>query len=333
MFRKALVVAAAGFCALSCMSASAKDLRFALVPKYIGNPFYDAARDGCRKAAREIGGIECVYDGPGEQGDGSEQVRMVQDMITRGVDGIAVSVSNAAAMPVALRAAQAAGIKVVTFDSDLLPKDRGLRAAYTGTKNYDIGVNLAKLAQQAKPRGGKICIQSGLVAAANLQARMQGIRDQLGGMSGTEPPGKQLTGQQGWTEVAGCPVFNDSDAAKAVQQLADVLNKYPDLDVFVSTTAVTQWADNAYRQAVTPYLAKIRKGELLILVADTVPVQIRQLADGYAHANVGQRPFEMGYQAMHLLKKLVDGKAVEDPVHTGLNICTKENAKTCLPQQ
>ena len=53
----------------------------------------------------------------------------------------------------ALEKAKAAGIPVLTWDSDLLDKDKGLRIAYVGTYNYDIGVNLAKLVQAIKPQG------------------------------------------------------------------------------------------------------------------------------------------------------------------------------------
>ena len=92
--------------------ASAQDqLTFALVPKNTNNPFFDQARDGCKKAEAESNGaFECLYIGPGEHGGGDEQVQVVADLVARGVDGIAVSPANAAAMGAALRDAQAAGI-------------------------------------------------------------------------------------------------------------------------------------------------------------------------------------------------------------------------------
>ncbi len=70
-----------------------------------------------------------MYIGPGEHGGGEEQIEVVQDLITKKVDGIAVAPSNAAAMAKALKAAKAAGIPVITWDSDLLPTDKGLRVA------------------------------------------------------------------------------------------------------------------------------------------------------------------------------------------------------------
>ena len=100
---------------------------------------------------------------------------------------------------------------MLTWDSDLLPKDKGLRIAYVGTHNYDIGVNLAKLVQAIKPKGGTICIQSGGAAAANHNERMQGIRDTLSGKTSKESPGDRLTGQNGWKEVDGCPLYTNDD--------------------------------------------------------------------------------------------------------------------------
>src|SRR3954471_2181499 len=123
----ALMVAATG--------AQAKFV-FALVPKNMNNPFFDQARDGCKKAEAESNGaFECMYIGPGEHGGGEEQGQIVQDLVVKKVDGIAVSPSNAAAMAVALQAAKEAGIPVLTWDSDLLPENKGLRVAYIGTHN------------------------------------------------------------------------------------------------------------------------------------------------------------------------------------------------------
>ncbi|TIP98855.1 MAG: sugar ABC transporter substrate-binding protein, partial [Mesorhizobium sp.] len=82
-----------------------------------------------------------------------------------------------------------------------------LRVAYIGTHNYEIGTNLAKLAMQIKPKGGTICIQSGGAAAANHNERMQGIRDTLSGTKSAASPGDRLTGQNGWTEIEGCPLY------------------------------------------------------------------------------------------------------------------------------
>src|SRR6476659_8473093 len=242
---------------------------FALVPKNMNNPFFDQARDGCKKAEKELNGaIECLYIGPGEHGGGDEQVQIVNDLIAKKVDGIAVSPSNAAAMDRALDKAKAAGIPVLTWDSDLLDKDKALRVAYVGTKIYDIGVNIAKAVQALKPNGGTICIQSGGAAAANHNERMQGIRDTLAGKKSAESPGERLTGQNGWTEVAGCPLYTNDDFPLSVQQMEDILAKYPNLDAFTPTGGFPQFLPDAYAAVASKYKDEIASGALALVVAD-----------------------------------------------------------------
>jgi ribose transport system substrate-binding protein len=328
----ATVAAAAILAMTQGAEAQPKKYVFALVPKNTNNPFFDQARDGCKKAEKELGGaIECLYIGPGEHGGGEEQVQVVNDLIAKKVDGIAVSPSNAAAMGKALEGAKAAGIPVLTWDSDLLEKDKALRLAYVGTHNYEIGVNLAKLAQKIKPKGGTICIQSGGAAAANHNERMQGIRDTLAGAKSAQSPGTKLTGQNGWTEVAGCPLYTNDDFPLSVQQMEDILGKYPKLDAFIPTGGFPQFIPQAYRKVAEKYKSRIADGSLALVVADTLPVQIELLKAGLSKGQVGQRPAEMGYKSMFFLKDIKDGKpAPKDPTYTGLDVCTPETAATCV---
>ena len=328
----ATVAAAAILAMTQGAEAQPKKYVFALVPKNTNNPFFDQARDGCKKAEKELGGaIECLYIGPGEHGGGEEQVQVVNDLIAKKVDGIAVSPSNAAAMGKALEGAKAAGIPVLTWDSDLLEKDKALRLAYVGTHNYEIGVNLAKLAQKIKPKGGTICIQSGGAAAANHNERMQGIRDTLAGTKSAQSPGTKLTGQNGWTEVAGCPLYTNDDFPLSVQQMEDILGKYPKLDAFIPTGGFPQFIPQAYRKVAEKYKSRIADGSLALVVADTLPVQIELLKAGLSKGQVGQRPAEMGYKTMFFLKDIKDGKpAPKDPTYTGLDVCTPETAATCI---
>jgi ribose transport system substrate-binding protein len=321
--------------ALGTMMAAASaqaEYTFALVPKNMNNPFFDQARDGCKKAESEANGaFKCEYIGPGEHGGGDEQVQIVLDLVAKGVDGIAVAPSNAAAMAVALQAAKEANIPVLTWDSDVLPENKDLRLAYIGTHNYEIGVNLAKIAQTIKPQGGTICIQSGGAAAANHNERMQGIRDTLAGKKSASAPGDRLTGQNGWTEIDGCPLYTDDDFPRSVQQFEDIMAKNPDLDAFIPTGGFPQFIPDANRAAVGKYKDKIQSKELALIVADTLPVQMDQMKEGLSLGQVGQRPFEMGYKTMFALRDIKDGKAPPaDPTYTGLDVCTPETADSCI---
>lgn len=323
-----LIVAAGVAVFFSPMMVHA-DYTFALVPKAMNNPFFDLARDGCYKAQDELDDVTCEYIGPGEHTE-LEQIQIVQDLITKGVDGIAVAPSNAPAMGKALKAAADAGIPVMTWDSDLLPEDSELRTTYVGTNNYNIGVHLAELAQARHPDGGTVCLQTGGASAANHNERLKGARDTLAGKDMGEPPGATLAGEGSWTEISGCPLITNDDGNVAVQGMTDILAANPDLTLFLSTGAFTQWFDNAYRKAAEPYKAKMDAGELTIVVADTLPMQLDQTRDGLGNGLVGQRPFEMGYKAMYVLKDIVEGKDVEDPIYTGLDVCNNDNVDTCV---
>ncbi len=304
-------------------------MTFALVPKAMNNPFFDLARDGCKQAERELPGVECLYIGPGEHTE-QEQVQILQDLITRRVDGIAVAPSNAPAVARALERAREAGIPVITWDSDLLARDRALRATYVGTRNQEIGVQLAKLVQERKPKGGTLCIQSGGAAAFNHNERIQGLRDTLAGRRGPEPPGPRLAGEGGWTEVDGCPLYSNDDFPLAVKQLEDILAREPDLDAFVATGGFPQYVDAAYRQVAGKHAERVHEGRTVLVVADTLPMQMAILRDGWSHGQVGQRPFEMGYRAMHVLAELHAGGTVPDPIHTGVDVCRPGQADRCL---
>ncbi len=294
---------------------------FALVPKAMNNPFFDFARDGCMQAAADLESVDCLYIGPSEHTE-ADQIQVVEDLITRRVDGLAVSPSNATAMARALARAREAGIPVITWDSDLLAEDAGFRTTYVGTENRAMGVEQARLLQELKPEGGSLCIQSGGAAAMNHNERMQGLRDTLAGVESDAPPGMRLESDNGWTEVDACPLYTNDDFPLAVQQMADVLASEPDLDVFSITGGFPQFVDQAYRQAVEPYRDRIDAKDLVIIGADVLPMQLDLLAEGLSHGQVGQRPYAMGYRSMEVLLELVRGGAVEDPIYTGLDVLT-----------
>ncbi|WEK52660.1 MAG: sugar-binding protein [Candidatus Kaistia colombiensis] len=283
----------------------------------MNNPFFDQARDGCQKAAKEIGGIECLYIGPADATE-QEQVELVQDLITKHVDGIGVSAANAPAMAKILARAKEANIPVVTWDSDLLPADKALRATYIGTVNEQVGVEVAKRAMALKPNGGTFCIQSGGPAAANMNDRIKGMLETL-------PSDK-------WKQVDGCPLYNNDDFPLSLSQLTDLLAKYPKIDAVLDAGGAPQMVTQAYRGLMSKYSDRLKNNDLVMLFVETLPMQMDLLREGLSHGQVGQRPFEMGYQAVYVLNDLTAGKSVEDPITIGLDICTTETAETCRKQ-
>ena len=79
--------------AMMATPAFAANYRFVIVPKAMNNPFFDFARDGCLKRAKELGNIECIYKGPVEH-EPATQAQIIQDFVTQKVDGLAISVAG-----------------------------------------------------------------------------------------------------------------------------------------------------------------------------------------------------------------------------------------------
>ncbi|MBU2484808.1 MAG: substrate-binding domain-containing protein, partial [Alphaproteobacteria bacterium] len=191
--------------------------------------------------------------------------------------------------------------------------------------NYLMGVKMAEQASALKPDGGTVCLQLGNVAADNINARAQGFRDTASGEKGID----RLTGQGGWTEIEGCPVFTNDQADLANQQMSDVFTANPDLDAFILIGGWAQFAPQAYAQVTDQVMDKLKSKELIIIAGDTLPPQTQAFRDGRSHAQVGQRPFEMGYKAPDVMIRLINGEAVDDPLFTGLDVCNQEDPGFC----
>jgi len=320
-------VAAAAVLAVAATAASAEDKILAIVVKGLDNPFFEQIHLGCEKANAELkgSGYTCLYTGPASSADEAGEVQIVDDLLTKGVAAIAISPSNAPLMANLLRQ-RAPQIPIMTIDADLGAEDAGLRKTYLGTDNYLMGVKFAEYLQKLKPSGGTICLQLGNVAADNINARAAGTRDTLGGAKGIE----RLAGQNGWTEIDGCPLYTNDQADLANQQMADIFTANPDLDAFVLEGGWAQFAPQAYAQVTDQVMERLKSNELIIVAGDTLPPQMEALKAGRSHVQVGQRPFEMGYKAPFVMKDLVEGKTVEPVLYTGLDECTAANFDSCI---
>ena len=307
-------------------SAAQQKKTLAVVVKGLDNPFFTVLGDGCAKWNKENpkSEYECLYTGPASSADEAGEVQIVEDLINKGVAGIAISPSNAPAMAKMLKDKQPK-MPIMTIDADLGASDRALRTTYLGTNNYDMGVLMARHLKQLKPKGGTVCLQLGNVAADNINARAAGFRDTIAGKKGVA----KLAGDGGWTEVAGCPLFTNDQIDLANQQMADVFTRNPKIDAFILVGGWAQFGPQAYAQVTDQVMPRLKTKELIIVAGDTLPPQLDALKGGRSHAQIGQRPFEMGYRAPSVLIDLINKKKVADPLYTGLDECTPTNLGKC----
>ncbi|MDJ1159650.1 sugar-binding protein [Chelatococcus sp. SYSU_G07232] len=309
---KRWILAAVGLVALALPAAAQQKYRFAVVPKAMNNPFFDLARDGCQKRAKELGNVECIYKGPVEH-EPATQAQIIQDFITQKVDGLAISVSDVPAATRVIKAAVDAGIPVITFDADA---PGSARSAYVGTNNKDFGLALGEMLKTLRPDGGKYAMISGGPAAKNLAERVEGVREALKGSK--------------WTEVAGSPTFCNDDVTLAVQQMQDLKTANADLSAIVPVGGWPMFAPEGFKGFANRYRKDMADGKFTLVVADTLKVQLELLKDDYANALVGQRPFEMGEKSMDTLLALKKGEKVPEIIYTGLDKVTKDNVGAML---
>jgi ribose transport system substrate-binding protein len=320
------------FLIFSVFPASGKNLKFAVVPKYY-SAFFDESGRGCKEEAAQMEGVECIYRGP-DKGDVRMQDKIIEQLINEGVDGIAVSVteSNFLARN-SLQKARNAGIPIITYDSDFdahtLEQYDSLRLAYIGTDNFQLGMAFGEQLKKLRPKGGTLIIQTGRPNSPNLNLRIMGLRSELSGKIYKTPPGEILKNDLGWTEVR-APMVNFNNIKRSVKQLESVLKVQPNrADAFVAVGGWPQNNETQYREMIEPFKDKIDRKETVLVISDASKSQLRMLGDHLTHVNIGQKPYEMGRQAIFTLLKIVKKQKYEKVIYTPLAYCTPENYDTC----
>ena len=281
-----------------------KKMVFAFVPKLLDNPVFQVAWQGAQAAAAELGGgtIEVQRFAP-VKSDAVEQAQIIESLIEKKVDGIAVSVNDADALREAIDKAVDAGIPVVTFDSDA---PRSKRFAYYGTANAPSGRLMGEqLVKQMGPRG-KIAILMGTPGAPNLEERKNGILEYL-----RDYPEIELVATE----------YCYDDVNRGVSGMEAVMQAHPDLKGWVLPGA---WA--LFTPPPGPFGSK-KPGELTVISIDALPEELEYVRQGYVQVLFGQKLFGWGYESIRLLKQYKEGKKTEGIIDSGTDMVTRENVE------
>lgn len=200
-------------------TASAKRLVIALMPKAKGDPYFISARQGADSAAKALG-IELLWDGPTDL-DPAKQNEIVEAWITRGVDAIAVSVENKAAISTVLRKARGRGIKVVTWDADA---DRDARDFFVNQATpQGIGYTLTDEAARIMNGSGEFAIITASLSAANQNEWIKYIRERVA----AKYPNLKLVAIQP----------SDGDRDRAFSETQTVLKVHPRVKLIMAIAA------------------------------------------------------------------------------------------------
>jgi ABC-type sugar transport system substrate-binding protein len=165
------------FLALATITAFASDskLVIAMLPKAKGNAYFLSCKAGADKAAKELG-VELLFDGPTDNTP-AKQNEIVENWITLGVDAIAVAADNKEGLSTALRKAQKAGVKVLTYDADALPDARSFFVNQATAQG--IGYALMDEAARLCHEEGEFAIITATLTAANQRDWQKHIEARL----------------------------------------------------------------------------------------------------------------------------------------------------------
>src|SRR6201998_4977086 len=112
---KLFLLAGAALCAVALtagLHAAGKQKTFAIVPKSISISFYNDVEKGCKEEGAKLG-VNVIYTGP-DTADAAKQVQVLQDLVSRGVDGFAVAPMDGDSVIGVIESAIKKGIKVIT---------------------------------------------------------------------------------------------------------------------------------------------------------------------------------------------------------------------------
>jgi ribose transport system substrate-binding protein len=303
-------------CSLSLLagaSAAGKQKTFAIIPKSISISFYNDVEKGCKEEGAKLG-VNVIYTGP-DTADAAKQVQVLQDLVSRGVDGFAVAPMDGDSVIGVIDAAVKKGIKVITFDADS-PKSK--RVSFVGTNNEQGGYEAGKVFAASLPKA-KFAVITGGLASVNHNQRGDGFRKAL----------KEAGGE--YTEISGSPFPCNDDASKSIQIIQDTLTRYPDLNGFFFSGGWPLFgAPEAYLRAVSKHAQDIKSKTFVVVSFDTLPEELQVLKQGSCTALIGQRPYAMGTKSVDVLNDLTEGKTVEPVVDTGVDVVTSANVDQFL---
>src|SRR5688572_2284247 len=242
--------------------------------------FWTIARKGTEKAAKDIPNIQVEFRIPSD-GTAAEQQRVIDDLLAKGIHGIAISPVDPVNQTQMLNRAASQAL-VVTQDSDA---PNSSRVCYIGTDNVAAGRQAGELLKEALPQGGNIMVFVGVLDAANAQQRHQGLKEALEG-----------------SNVKIIDVRTDNtDRVRAKSNAADTLVNNPDIAGMVGL-----WSYNG--PAILSAVKEANKVDKVKIVAfDEEDPTLEGIKEGAIYATVVQQPFEFGYRSMELMAKYLNG--------------------------
>ena len=300
------------FCILffaGCNKTKNSKLRIAVIPKGTTHEFWKMGEAGAKKAGNELG-IDIIWKGPQKESDRAGQIKVVENFITQGVDGIALAPLDDKALVRSVTEARNAGIKVAVWDSGLDESAGDAVISSVMTNNFAAGQDCGKRLAMLMNGSGKVLMLRHAVNHDSTTKREEGFLDGIKKAA----PGIELLSidQRGGVSI--------DEAMKVSESL---LNQFGDQvdGVFTPNESTTQGMLRALDQAGLA-------GKFPFVGFDTNEALLQGLKDKKVSALAVQDPFQMGYTAVRNIFNSIQQNPFDANVDTGAVLLDLENIDT-----
>jgi ribose transport system substrate-binding protein len=285
----------------------ADEVTFVMVPKLV-HPFYEPCYEGF-EAAGEHYGIKTEFEAP-PKAEVDLQVKVIENLISRGVEGIAISATDDTGLKGVVDEAIAAGIKVITFDADAPSTSR---LCYVGTNNRAAGFTAGeKMVELLGSGGGKVALLLATLGAPNLLERAEEFQKAFAQAG----PKYKVVAVEGF----------ETDLAQAVNKTEALLQTYPDMAGFFGVSAYGGPA------AATVIKEQKKVGKVLVCGFDDLEETLDAIRDGSIQFTLVQKTVNMGWLSVEMLMKAMNGESLADSYDTGVVIVTKDNVDSYMEE-
>jgi ribose transport system substrate-binding protein len=308
--RLSLLVLAVGIVLSACGGSAPanKKLQIAVIPKGTTNEFWKAIHAGAVKAANEHGNVDIIWKGPIREDDREEQIKVVENFVSQGVDGIVLAPLDDQALVPVLNDAKARKIPVVIFDSAVKWNDS---VSFVATNNFKAGaLGAERLAEVLGGKGDVILLRYAEGSASTME-REAGFLDTMA----KKYPGIKIVSSN---RYAGATVEPAYAAAENLISTFKTVN-----GIFTPNESTTLGTLLALRAA-----GRIGgQNEVKLVGFDAGDKLVEALGKGELYGLVLQNPLRMAELAVNALVDSLAGKPVEKRIDTGEYMITPQNMK------
>lgn len=283
--------------------SAAPAYKLSYVPGLVGDEFYISMRCGAEKEAKAQG-VTLDTQGPAKF-DPSLQRPIVDSVVASKPNAILIAPTDSSAMQAPLKAAAAAGIKIVLVDTTL--QDPSLAVSAIASDNKGGGAEAFTALKALNPKGGKVLVISTDPGVSTLDLRVAGFEGAV-----KADPSFQYLGVQ----------YSHNEPAQAAQLVSAALAKDSDIvGIFAGNTASAEGSATGVRQAG-------KQNQVKIVGFDAGPAQVKQLKEGTVQALIAQQPEQIGVDGVKQAVASLKGAPVTTAVQTDFKVITKDNVDT-----